>query len=267
VKQDKHLRSLAIAVAIVAAILAAATTKADQGNDRLTPVQREIERQRLRLSSLEVEDRRDALMRLGNLKRPDASRAAAAGLRDAVPVVRVTAMHAVLWLPTREAVALVIPLLSDKAEFVRREAASALGRTRDRSAAPALINALADKKASVRGASAIALGELGDDSAVQPLSNLLTGAKKKRSFEDEFVLRAAARSLGQIANRAAVPALIATLENQASAPDTRREAAIALGAIGDAAAIPALQAAFSSGEDPYLTEAARLAMRAIKSKN
>jgi len=267
VKPDKHLRSVAIALGLVAAIFGAATARADQGNDRLTPLQREIERQRQRLSSLEVEDRRDALMRLGNLKRPDASRAAAAALNDAAPIVRVTAMHAVRWLPPREAAALVIPLLSDKAEFVRREAASVLGRTRDRSATPALISALADKKASVRGASAIALGEVGDDAAVQPLANLLTGAKKKRSFEDEFVLRSAARSLGQIANRAAVPSLIAALENPANAPDTRREAAIALGAIGDASAMPALQAALSSGEDPYLSQAARGAMRAIKSKN
>jgi HEAT repeat protein len=267
VKPTNHLRILVTAFAIIAVVCAAKTGKAEQGNDRLTPIQREIERQRQRLSSLEVEDRRDALMRLGNLKRPDASRAAAAGLQDAVPVVRVTAIHAVLWLPSREAAALVIPLLSDKAEFVRREAASMLGRTRDRSAVPALVNALLDKKPSVRGAAALALGEVGDETAVQPLANLLTGAKKKRSFEDEFVLRSAARSLGQIASRAGVPALIATLENSANAADTRREAATALGAIGDTAAMPALQAAFSSGEDPYLTEAARAAMRAIKSKN
>lgn len=236
--------------------------------DRLTPAQREIERQRQRLGSGEVEERRDALVRLGNLKRPDASRAAAAALNDAAPIVRVTAAHALLSLPSGEASSLLMPLLKDKSEFVRREAASVLGQTRDRYAVNALSEALLkDKKSSVRGAAAMALGEIGDEAAVTALLQTLTGGKKKRSSEDEFVIRAAARSLGQIRSRAAVPILIATLENSTNAPDTRREAATALGLIGDPAAMPALQAAFAAGEDPYLTEAARAAMRTIKSKN
>lgn len=236
--------------------------------DRLTPVQREIERQRQRLSSIEVEERREALMRLGNLKRPEASRVAATALNDGTPVVRVTAAHAILSLPSREASALLTPMLKDKSEFVRREVASALGETRDRSAVNALSETLLhDKKASVRGAAAIALGAIGDESAVTALSQVLTAAKKKRSSEDEFVLRSAARSLGQIRSRAGVPALIAILENSSNEPDTRREAATALGLIGDAAALPALQAAFAADEDPYLAEAARLAMRTIRLKN
>jgi HEAT repeat protein len=236
--------------------------------DRLTPAQREIERQRQRLGSTETEERRDALVRLANLKRPEASRAAAAALSDATPIVRATAAHALLSLPSRDAASLLTPLLKDKSEFVRREAASVLGQTRDRSAVNALSEALLkDKKSSVRGAAAIALGEIGDEAAVAALLQTLTSGKKKRSSEDEFVLRAAARSLGQIRSRAAVPVLIATLENSSNAPDTRREAATALGLIGDPSAMPALQTAFATGEDPYLAEAARAAMRTIKSKN
>jgi HEAT repeat protein len=234
--------------------------------DRLTPAQREIERQRQRLSSSEVEERRDALMRLGNLKRSEASRAAAAALNDAAPIVRVTAAHAILSLPSSEAASLLAPLLKDKSEFVRREAASVLGQTHDRAAINALSEALLkDKKSSVRGAAAIALGEIGDETAVTALSQALTGGKKKRSSEDEFVVRSAAKSLGQIRSRAGVPVLIATLENSSNAPDTRREAATALGLIGDPAAMPALQAAFAGGEDPYLAEAAHAAMRRIRS--
>ena len=247
---------------------AAGTMVRSDPQDRLTPVQREIERQRQRLGSLEVEERRDALMRLGNLKRPEASRVAATSLSDGTPVVRVTAAHAILSLSSSEAASLLAPLLKDKSEFVRREAAHVLGRTHDRSAVSPLGEALLrDKKASVRGAAAMALGEIGADAGVAALSQTLTTAKQKRSSEDEFVLRSAARSLGRIGSRAGVPALIATLENSANELDTRREAARALGLIGDVSAMPALQAAFAAGEDPYLAEAARAAMRTIKSKN
>ncbi len=246
-------------------VLLTCVTAAFATQDGLTPVQREIERQRQRLGSAEVEERRDALMRLGNLKRPEASRAAAAALTDDTPVVRVTAAHAILSLSSSEAVSMLTPLLKDKTEFVRREAASVLGQTHNHAAVNALSEALSqDKKASVRGAAAVALGEIGDETGVTALAQVLTTAKKKRSFEDEFVLRSAARSLGQIRSRAAVPVLIATLENSSNPADTRREAATALGLIGDPAAMPALETAFRSNSDPYLSEAAHEALRRIE---
>jgi len=68
------------------------TTLLTQGSDHLTPIQREIERQRQRLSSAEIEERRDALMRLANLKRPEASRVAAVGLKDPAPIVRASSI-------------------------------------------------------------------------------------------------------------------------------------------------------------------------------
>lgn len=245
----------------------AATGFVEQDNDHLTPIQREIERQRRRLSSTEVEERRDALMRLGNLKRPDASRVATAGLNDAVPIVRVAAVRAILYLPPQEAVTLLIPLLTDKGEFVRREAAYALGETRSRSATQPLTSLLlGDKEAGVRGAAAVALGKIGDEAAVGALSQVLSGAgqkkKKKKGAENDFVMRAAARSLGQIGSRAAVSVLIAALANEANEADVRRESATALGVIGDKSAEPALRAAFNSN-DPYLSEAARKALRRL----
>jgi HEAT repeat protein len=255
---------------IAGLLLAGAAAYARAQSDRLTPIQREIEQQRRRLSSAEVEDRRDALMRLGNLKRPDAARAAVPGLNDPAPVVRVTATHAILSLPPHEAVALLSPLLLDKSEFVRRETAYALGETRSRAAVEPLVNLLlGDKEAGVRAAAAVALGQIGDETAVPALAQVLGGTtpaqkkKKSKAQENEFVLRAAARSLGQIRSRAGVPFLIATLENQTNAGDVRREAAIALGLIGDSVAVPALRAAFSS-EDPYLSEAAREALRRLR---
>jgi HEAT repeat protein len=238
-----------------------------QRSDSLTPIQRDIENQRRRLSSGDIEERRDALMRLGNLKRPDASRVAAAGLRDVAPIVRVAATHAIVYLPQVEAPPLLIPLLQDKIEFVRREAAYALGQTRSRVATTPLVNALLnDKEASVRGAAAVALGEIRDESAVQSLVRVLAGnagKKKAQNKENVFVRRAAARSLGQIRSRDGVAILIETLANDVNDSDVRREAASALGVIGDSSAAPALQVAIASS-DPYLSEAAREALRLIK---
>ena len=63
----------------------------------------------------------------------------------------------------------LIPLLSDKDEFVRREAAYALGLTRSRSATAALTERLLkDKEDGVRGAAAVALGQIADEAAVVP---------------------------------------------------------------------------------------------------
>ena len=254
--------------AVVTCSVMFTTFVAGQESTRLTPVQREIERQRQRLDSIEVEERRDALMRLANLKRPEASRAAVSALTDGSPTVRAAAAHAVISLPNHEAATLLLPLLKDKVEFVRREVVFALGVTRHASAISPLVDLLnRDKEPSVRAAAAIALGDIGDASALPALSQIIAGdtSKKKKSkgTEDEFVVRSAVRSLGQIGSRSAVPTLIAALENELNSIDTRREAAAALGILGDVAALPALNAAFQANADPYLAEAARLAVRQI----
>jgi len=261
--------SLALLIAVFGVAQAGASHFiSTQNNEQLTPMQREIERQRQRLKSEDIEERRDAVMRLGNLKRPEAARVATTGLSDAAPMVRVTAAHAIMSLPQAEAATLLIPLLQDKLEFVRREAAYALGETRSRSAVASLTNSLiSDKEMSVRGAAAVALGEIGDKSAAEPLSQVLAAQarkkKKAKAEEDNFVRRAAARSLGQIKSRSAVGVLIETLTNDRNDVEIRREAATALGLIGDQSAGPALQSAFAAS-DPYLSEAARLALRRLR---
>ncbi|HEX8423556.1 MAG TPA: HEAT repeat domain-containing protein [Pyrinomonadaceae bacterium] len=241
----------------------------------LTPLQREIEKQRARLASADVEERREAVMRLGAMARADSSRVAVAALKDAAVIVRATATRAVLSLPAEEAAAALLPLLADKNEFVRRETAYALGETRSRAAVVALATALArDKEAGVRGAAAVALGQIGDASAVPILteaigrriarSGFLNRITFRRTEENEFVRRSAAVALGQIKSRAAVPALIGALANERAGDDVRREAARALGLIGDPAAIPTLQRAVLTARDPYLTEIATEALRKLE---
>ncbi|MCA1626742.1 MAG: HEAT repeat domain-containing protein [Acidobacteria bacterium] len=251
------------------------TTVSASSLQSLTPLQREIERQRSRLNSSDVEERRDAVLRLGALARPDSSRVAAAALTDSATIVRATAARSILSLPPGEAVVLLVPLLNDKNEFVRREAAYALGETRSRAAVEPLVTALArDREAGVRGAAAVSLGLIKDEAAVPALSEALGRRIARAGFlnritfrkreENDFVRRAAVVALGQIGSREAVPALVAVLSNERAGDDVRREAARALGLIGDVAAVPALRAVVTAS-DPYLSQIAVEALRKLKS--
>lgn len=240
-----------------------------QSSRDLTPLQIEIEKQQQRLSSGDQEERRDALMRLAAMQRTAASRAALPALADPSPIVRVTATKAVLSLEPAESAAALLPLLNDKDEFVRREVAYALGATRSRTATSALTDRLLnDKEAGVRGAAAVALGNIGDEAAVIALAGTLAPelsapAKSKRKREENaFVLRAAAEALGEIKNRAGVPALISAVNNERFPDDVRREAVRALGLIGDPSAIPALKSA-SVSEDPFLSQLAHESIRKL----
>jgi HEAT repeat protein len=246
---------------------------AQDSSRNLTPRQREIEKQKQRLGSTEAEDRRDAIMRLGLMRHPEASRAAVPGLSDESPMVRAMTANAVLALPSSEVVSLLTPLLSDREEFVRREAAYALGVTRNRAAVPAITGLLAtDKDDGVRAAAAVALGEIAAESAVVPLVQVISGQpvttageskRKSKPERNEFVLRACVVSLGKIRNRAAVPALVTVLENEKLPSDVRRAAATSLGLIGDPAAISVLQTAVNSN-DPYIALAASEALVRIR---
>jgi HEAT repeat protein len=238
-----------------------------QSTSNLTPLQKAIEAQRVRLNSDSSEERRDALMRLRAMRVPDASRAALLGLSDPNPMVRAVAASAVLSLPADQSVPALLPLLTEKDEFVRREVAYALGHVKSRRATAPLIDRLqTDKEESVRAAAIVALGEIGDETAVVPLSAVLapelSGSKKGKREKNVFLLRAAAEALGRIRSRAGAPALIAALKNEKFDSDIRREAAHALGQIKDPSAIPALQNA-SSSVDPYLATSAAQALRMI----
>ena len=240
-----------------------------QETRNLTPSQAEIQRQRQRLSSSEDEERRDAVMRLGSMRRPEASRTALPALSDASAIVRATAAKAILSIGPEESVSSLLPLLNDKDEFVRRETAYALGLTRSSAATAALSDRLLnDKEDGVQAAAAVALGHIADEAAVVALVGTLAPqlsapANKKGKPEDNvFVLRAAATALGHLRSRAGTAALISVLSNEKLPSDVRRESARSLGLIGDQTALPALRAA-STAADPYLAEIASEALKKI----
>jgi HEAT repeat protein len=258
-----------ICAALYASLWLVSFSSFAQDTRKLTPSQIEIEKQQQRLSSSDVEERRDALMRLGTMRLAAASRAALPALNDAAPIIRATAAKAILSIGPEASVSALLSLLNDKDEFVRRETAYALGLTRSRSATAALSERLLnDKEDGVRGAAAVALGQIADEAAIVALVGTLapelsTPAKSKKKREaNPFVLRSAAAALGQIGDRAGTPALISTLGNEKFPDDVRREAARSLGLIGDPAAEPALRAA-SNAADPYLSEIAHKAIRSL----
>ena len=240
-----------------------------QETRNLTPVQLEIQTQQRRLNSSDVEERRDAVMHLGAMRLAAASRAAVPALQDAEPIVRATAAKAILSIGSEESAALLLPLLNDKDEFIRRETAYALGQTRSRSATAALSDRLLnDKEDGVRGAAAVALGHIADEAAVIALVGTLApelsapANKKQKRKSNVFVLRAAAVALGQIKSRAGTAALVSVLNNEKLPSDVRREAARSLGLIGDPTATEALKAA-TTAADPFLSQIAHEALKRL----
>jgi HEAT repeat protein len=254
----------------------------------------QIRQQADRLQRGDEETRRDALHKLRVSESENASRIATEGLTDRSEIVRATAPFSVLSLPSNEAAENLLPQLKDRSELVRRETAYALGRTRNIRAVQPLLDILQrDREYAVRCAAAVALGEIGDISAAAALIRIL---QRNPREEEEFLRRAAARSIGQIAettllkeflaqteilnydefvlsNRAtltqrhpalqtAVPVLIKMLQNRNEEDDPKREAAFALGAIGDSRATLILQANLNA-EDYYLAEISREALRKI----
>ena len=261
---------VATGVVVVLFLTTGTIRAAGQSTRNLTPVQIEIEKQQQRLSSAEEEERRDALMRLGAMRLPVASRAALPGLSDASPMVRAVAAKSILSIGPDESAAALLPLLNDKDEFVRREVAYALGVTRSQTATAALSDRLLnDKEAGVRGAAAVALGQIRDEAGVIALAaalapELSAPAKSKRKREENpFVLRAAAVALGQIKSRAGTAALISALNNEKFTDDVRREAARSLGLIGDPSASAALKSV-STSADPFLSRIAHESLRKLE---
>src|SRR5437762_788914 len=156
-----------------------------QSKESQTPLQRHIEVQTNRLTSADADEHRDALIKLNLMRRPEASRAAAASLNDAEPSVRVAAAHALTSAPSSDAANALIPLLQDKLEFVRREVAYALGESGSRDAIAPLTKLLAaDKEMSVRAAAAVALGRIKDETAVIALAKAIDERAPKKKAEE-----------------------------------------------------------------------------------
>ncbi|NNE97960.1 MAG: HEAT repeat domain-containing protein [Pyrinomonadaceae bacterium] len=246
----------------------------------------------------EIDVRRSALFDLRNFESESASRVAIPALRDISEIVRATATHTVVFLPEEEAIRVLTPLLNERSAFIRRETAYALGEVGSAAAVKHLTNLMQkDTDREVRVAGAVALGRIGNVSAVQILNEVF---KKKPKSKRSFLRRAAARSIGQIAQRlqnqsktrttpeSFLPEkhkkivrprfrrlveqfpvfrrsneiMLKVMQSPKEAPDTRREASFAVGEIGDASSIEPLKRNLRSG-DYYLAEISAEALRKV----
>ena len=279
--------------ALLAACVLAVTGLSVFGQSQLNDLRNKI-------ANGSIEDKRNALFEIRNLRTAEASRIAVPALSDPDAIVRATAVASIGFLPETEVAVYLRPLLSDKDALVRREAAYSLKYDRTGIDTNVLVKLLLeDKVMEVRTAAAVALGS-GDGFAVEPLARVL--AKKPRD-DDEFLRRSAARSIGRIAQiirtgeervdtpksflpdkykdkkpaaepvtgsvmsfRAALPILVRVLSNERESDDTRREAAFALGAIGDISAKAALSEHLNSA-DNYLAEICKEALLKIERPN
>ena len=269
-----NLRFLCCALAsiLVCSVFGAVFGQSPSSVQSLTENQRKLELSRSQLKSSDPEVRRDAVLYLGRMKSDEASRIAAIALKDADPRVRASAVEAVLSKPASEAVTDLTPLLADKNEFVRQEAAYALGRTHSKDATSALVEVLRfDKNSGARGAAAISLGIIGDNSATPALLAVVNGQavnegkRKQKPEKNEFVLREIFNTLGKVRDPAALPILRSTLENVAAPSVLRQMAAQALGELKDQDSRPTLTALLTAA-DPYLAAAARDAIRRLDTK-
>jgi HEAT repeat protein len=247
-----------------------------------------------------IEQKRDALNQIRNLNTETAARLAIPALQDKEEIVRASAAKTVSILPKIEAESLLLPLLQDKSVFVRTETIFALGKIRSGSAISLLIQILQkDTIQDVKNAAIVALGEIGEVTAIETLNQILS---RKTKGKKNFFRRAAARSIGQIAQNIQVqsnyvvtpeaflpekdkvfvnlkyqnlskkfPAfdnsrqiLMRVLQNPKETNDVKREAAFALGAISDQRASPILQANLNS-TDYYLAEICKESLQKIAS--
>ncbi|MEK7722869.1 MAG: HEAT repeat domain-containing protein, partial [Acidobacteriota bacterium] len=144
-----------------------------------------------------TESKRSALFQLRNLQTAEASRIALPALQDTDEIVRATAIYSVIYLPSDEITQALLPLLQDTSSLVRKETAYALGKTKNQQAIQTLLNILErEKDLEVKSAYIVALGEIGESFAIDSLVKIL---QKKPKEEDDFLRRATARSIGQIA--------------------------------------------------------------------
>ena len=137
--------------------------------------------------------------------------------------------------------------MKDPNDYVRWQAAAALGYLRDPAAVPALVEALGDKKWSDRGRAAEALGDIGDRRAVEPL---IAALNEGESTVRGYIVRA----LGKIGDGRAVEPLIAVLGDAAVGVDG--DVADALGKLRDPRAVGPLIAALADKDSEVVERAA-----------
>jgi HEAT repeat protein len=153
---------------------------------------------------------------LGTIGDPSATPALIALLKSPVrdpardPYVRVAAVRALGRTAGEGATDALLAIIRDaeQNEWVRREAIEVVSSSGDKRARAAVTECVKDPLGTVRAAAVRAIGTLGESGDVPLLTQML------RTDEDPFVRLDAARSLGRLRDKRAVPALIEALQDE-----------------------------------------------------
>jgi HEAT repeat protein len=162
-------------------------------------------------------------------------------LRDLDPEVRTAALNSLKTYDDPRLSGLVIKLLRDDSLSVRKAAILNIKERRDRQAVEALALLLEDGDNEVVNFTVEALEAIGDQRATDPLIKALKGEfNRNRAYGGDVTLRMnAAKALGSIKDRRAVPALIECLPEDN--PFLRRRVVSVLKKIGDPAGLEAIK--------------------------
>jgi len=162
-------------------------------------------------------------------------------LNDDLPHIRAVALDALRGYEDPKLLDLTIKLLGDDSVYVRGSAIKNIKEKPDKKAVEALILMLNDGDQFVASTSAEILGIIGDNRALNPLIKALKGEfNRSRPYGGDATLRMnAAKALGSIKDRSAVPALVGCLSDEN--PYVRRQIVSALKEIGDPTGLEAIK--------------------------
>lgn len=183
---------------------------------------------------------------------------------DATPTMRTHAARVLEYAAPPSATDGLLTALQNEREIATRKAIIyALARYPAPPVVAALIPLLRHKQVEIRATTAYALAELADTAAASALHECLV---KQRKEHDAFTRAEAARGLGRIGYRVALPDLHRALRKDNAL--VRRAAAEALGWLATPNELDVMRALQEAAlaEDPYLRESAALALKRISER-
>ncbi len=176
-------------------------------------------------------------------------------------VVRKRAANSLGGFKERRMVEPLITVLenSDEMKSIRAAAIVSLNVLKDERAAVPLLTALSDENAEIRLQAAAALGALRDSKAVEKLSEIV-----ENPLEPDNVRAAAVTALGNIGDKSAADVLIRALDIRVG--NIAKDAIIALGKLESEAAVPKLIAILEDKRIPLYAGTAVLANASARTK-
>lgn len=179
--------------------------------------------------------RREAVRNLTELGAKDAFEPLIKILKDETEIdhVRKFAAEGLASFGDEKAIEPLLNVSANKNHRIRQAAIWALSQFDDKRLLDFFVVLLKDQDSEVQSLAIQAVVRIGDKQVIKPLLDLL------QNYDEFYIIRAeVALALGKLGGQAAIPALIARLEDEE--PAVREGAVLALGQLKATAALPAL---------------------------